>query len=41
MGDVVKAMITEIDFEKKRISLSMKVLLNDEVAEDNETTDAE
>ncbi len=41
VGDVVKAMITEIDFEKKRISLSMKVLLNDEVAEDNETTDAE
>lgn len=37
VGDVVKAAITDIDFEKKRVSLSMKVLLEqkDEVAEES------
>ena len=32
-GDVVKVKITEIDFDKKRISLSIKALLNDEAEE--------
>ena len=33
VGDVVKVKITEIDFDKKRISLSIKALLNDEAEE--------
>lgn len=37
VGDVVKAKITEIDFEKKRVSLSMKALLETQ----DEATDAE
>lgn len=36
IGDVVKVKITDIDFEKKRVSLSMKALL-----ENNEAQDAE
>ena len=40
VGDVVKVKITEIDFEKKRVSLSMRALLEDGVAED-EAQDAE
>ena len=34
IGDVVKAKITEIDFDKKRVSLSIRALLNDEASED-------
>ena len=34
VGQVVKAKITEIDNEKKRVSLSIKALLNDEPAEE-------
>ena len=41
VGDVVKVKITEIDFDKKRISLSIKALLNDEAAEAEEAADAE
>ena len=33
VGDVVKVKTTEIDFDKKRISLSIKALLNDEAEE--------
>ena len=38
VGDEVKAVITAIDFDKKRVSLSMKALLEDAPAE--ETTEA-
>ncbi|MBS4784559.1 MAG: bifunctional 4-hydroxy-3-methylbut-2-enyl diphosphate reductase/30S ribosomal protein S1 [Clostridiales bacterium] len=38
VGDVVKVKITEIDYDKKRISLSIKALLNDEA---DEAADAE
>lgn len=45
VGDVVKAKITEIDFEKKRVSLSMRALLEengaDEDVADEEPQDAE
>lgn len=44
IGDVVKAKIIEIDFDKKRVSLSMKELLpkpNADEAEADETDDAE
>ncbi|MDD6022110.1 MAG: bifunctional 4-hydroxy-3-methylbut-2-enyl diphosphate reductase/30S ribosomal protein S1 [Oscillospiraceae bacterium] len=33
IGEVVKAKITEIDFEKKRVSLSIRALIEDEEAE--------
>lgn len=36
VGDVVKAKITEIDFEKKRVSLSMRALLEDDAPEDED-----
>ena len=32
MGQVVKAKITDIDFEKKRISLSIRALIEEEAA---------
>ena len=32
IGDVVKVKITEIDFEKKRVSLSIRALLEEESA---------
>ena len=38
VGDIVDAMITEIDFDKKRISLSMRALIDDSA---EETTEAE
>lgn len=41
VGDVVKAKITEIDFEKKRVSLSMRALIEDGAAEADEAEDAE
>jgi len=34
VGDVVKVKITEIDFDKKRISLSIKALLTEEAPEE-------
>lgn len=37
VGDVVKAKITEIDFDKKRVSLSIRALLNAESSEDAST----
>lgn len=46
IGQTVEAKITEIDFEKKKISLSMRALLDassvvaDEIAETTETVDA-
>lgn len=39
VGDVVKVKITNIDFDKKRISLSIKELLADEPAEEAETAE--
>lgn len=41
VGDVVKVKITEIDFEKKRVSLSMRALIEDGAAEADEAEDAE
>ncbi len=41
IGDTVKVMITNIDFEKKHISLSIKALLAPEEAEVEETTEDE
>lgn len=41
VGDVVKAMITEIDFEKKRVSLSIRALLNTEEAAAEESASEE
>ena len=45
VGDVVKAKIMEIDFDKKRVSLSIKALLEppvvEEVAEATEEAPAE
>lgn len=37
VGDVVKAKIMEIDFDKKRVSLSVKALIDPPVAEEVET----
>ena len=36
VGQVVDAKITEIDFDKKRISLSMRALIQEETAEEAE-----
>lgn len=44
IGDVVKAKITDIDFDKKRVSLSIRALLDEapvEAAEESTETDAE
>lgn len=41
VGDVVEAKITELDFERKRASLSMKALLPDEAAVADETSNEE
>ena len=44
IGDVVKAKITDIDFDKKRVSLSIRALLDEapvEVAEESTEADAE
>ena len=40
-GDVVKVKITEIDFEKKRVSLSIRALLEDEQANASEEAPVE
>ena len=40
-GDVVKVKITEIDFEKKRVSLSIRALLEDEQANASEESPVE
>lgn len=40
-GDVVKVKITEIDFEKKRVSLSIRALLEDEQANTSEEAPVE
>ena len=36
VGDVVKAQITDIDYDAKRVSLSMKTLLEDEESEEQQ-----
>ena len=40
-GDVVKVKITEIDFEKMRVSLSIRALLEDEQANASEEAPVE
>ena len=41
IGDVVKAKITDIDFEKKRVSLSIRALLEPVAAEEDAAAPAQ